>query len=140
MLYEVITDTGEANAQHGNAKTRIRERFSEYVAKYSVYHDIVLLDPAGNVMARLDDTIDVPRSRHALVKDALATSEAYVETYDAIDLFPEAGKSLVYSYRVADDDGTPIGILCLAFRFANEMARIFANLAPAEDWAVILLV
>ncbi len=131
--------TGE-NAARQPERARIRERFAEYVAKYSVYHDIVLLDPAGNVVARLDDAVNVPRcGHHALVDQAIATKEAYVEIYDAIDLFPDAGKSLVYAYRVTDDDGTPIGVLCLAFRFANEMARIFANLVSPDDWAVILL-
>ena len=131
--------SADADARRDAAQTYIRERFSEYVAKYSVYRDIVLLDPAGNVLARLDDAVEVARSRHPLVKEALATSEAYVETYDVIDLFPDTGKSLVYAYRVTDDDGAPIGVLCLAFRFANEMARIFANLAAPDDWAVILL-
>ena len=37
------------------ALAALRSRFGEYVRKYSVYSDIILLDPKGNVLARLDD-------------------------------------------------------------------------------------
>ncbi len=120
-------------------RERLRMRFGEYVAKYSVYSDIVLLDTAGRVLARLDDAVDVPRTDSPLLREALETTGAYVETYAAVDLLPQHERALVYSYRVADESGAAIGVLCLCFRFDNEMERIFANLAAADDWAVILL-
>ncbi|HEY6898411.1 MAG TPA: hypothetical protein VI279_14215, partial [Rhodocyclaceae bacterium] len=116
----------------------LRRRFGEYVAKYSVYADIVLLDTSGTVLARLDDSIAADHCADPLIAEALTTSGAYVEAYRAIDIFPNAGKSLVYAYRVCEGD-QPIGVLCLSFRFANEMAGIFANLAAPDDWAILLL-
>ncbi|MEW6163822.1 MAG: chemotaxis protein CheW [Pseudomonadota bacterium] len=117
----------------------LKARFAEYVAKYSVYSDIVLLDPAGRVLARLDEGCAVEKSADPLVAAALESDGAYVESYGRIDLLPHMDSALVYSWRVTDADGTPIGVLCLCFRFEDEMSKIFANLAAPDDWSVILL-
>ncbi len=117
----------------------IRARFAEYVAKYSVYFDIILLDTAGRVLTRFDDTVAVEQSKHPLLRASLTTEEAYVESFGAIDLLPDCERSLVYSYRVTDSYCSPIGVLCLCFRFENEMERIFANLGSDDDWSVITL-
>ncbi len=117
----------------------LKQRFAEYVAKYSVYSDIVLLDPEGRVLIRLDDRVTVERSSAALIREALETDGAYVETYGPHDILPQQANSLVYSYRVTNAEGQPIGVLCLCFRFENEMEKIFANLAAPDDWSTILL-
>ena len=117
----------------------LRQRFSEYVAKYSVYSDIILLDTSGQVLARLDETIMVSRSADPLVERALKTREAYIENYGELDLLPGQGAALVYAYRVTDGSGQAIGVLCLSFRFQDEMERIFADLNSPDDWSVVLL-
>lgn len=116
----------------------LRQRFAEYVAKYSVYSDIILLDTSGRVLARLDESVAVERSSDPLLREALETSAAYVETYRAHDLLP-GRDTLLYSYRVCDSAGGAIGVLCLCFRFENETAGIFSNLAAGDDWTVIAL-
>lgn len=119
-------------------REKLRRRFAEYVAKYSVYSDIVLLNPAGEVLARHDAQAAAICSGESLVQDALNTSAAYVESYGVHDLLP--GKpSLIYAYRVCDSAGEPVAVLCLCFRLEDEMAGIFANLASPDDWAVITL-
>jgi hypothetical protein len=117
----------------------LKARFAEYVAKYSVYSDIILLDLEGNVLLRLDDKIAVRQTSSPLLAAALQTNGAYVETYGPLDLLPDLRQALVYSYRVTDPMGSAIGVLCLCFRFENEMQRIFANIAAPDDWSVILL-
>lgn len=119
-------------------RAALRQRFAEYVAKYSVYSDIVLLDTSGKVLVRLDDTVKTERSGDALIAEALSTQAAYVETYRQHDLLP-GRHSLIYSYRVCDAEGQAIGVLCLCFRLENEMAGIFANLTGRDDWTVIVL-
>lgn len=114
---------------------RLRSRFREYVGKYSVYHDVVLLDAEGEVLVRLDEQYDVPRTSHELLKQTLTTRQGYVETFDRVDLLPNAQRSLVYSFRVGD--GARIeGVLCLCFRFEDEVKGIFAKLQAEEDWSV----
>ncbi|OHC68637.1 MAG: hypothetical protein A2045_09450 [Rhodocyclales bacterium GWA2_65_20] len=134
-----LTGNIHSEKQLHSERERLKARFAEYVAKYSVYSDIILLDTSGRVLARLDDGVAVARTADPLVAAALGTAGAYVETYGACDLLPQHERALVYSYRVTDAAGAAVGVLCLCFRFENEMARIFANLVAPDDWSVILL-
>jgi chemotaxis signal transduction protein len=120
------------------AQDRLRQRFREYVAKYSVYQDVILLSPDGEVLLRLEQRAAPSRSHDGLITQALSTHAAYVETHRKFDLLPDQERSLVYSFRVCDG-GKPVGILCLCFRFEDEMAGIFAKLRDPEDWNVLAL-
>jgi chemotaxis signal transduction protein len=116
----------------------LRQRFAEYVAKYSVYSDVILLDTQGRVLARLDDSIVVEASTDPLLKEALTTSAAFVESYREHDLRP-GYPSLLYSCRVTDAEGENIGVLCLCFRLGSEVQSIFGKLREDADWSVITL-
>ncbi|NNM81568.1 MAG: chemotaxis protein CheW [Burkholderiales bacterium] len=117
----------------------LKRRFDEYVRKYSVYHDIILLSPEGEVLAQLSGG-EGRMSKDPLVKESLATDRHYVETFRATDLFPGEAASLIYSYRVMSPDGSfPVGVLCLCFRLQDECERIFQGLIGREDWTVITL-
>lgn len=123
-----------------NRRQALVERFREYVRKYSVYRNIIFLDPKGKVLAQLDGDNAVESSSDALIRESLTTSAAYVETFRKSDLEPDQPVSLIYSYRVTTADGTtPLGVLCLCFRFENETARIFADLKSPGDWSTIAL-
>jgi chemotaxis signal transduction protein len=113
----------------------LRQRLREYVAKYSVYHDVILLDTSGNVLLRLDARQQVRHTDHPLLQQALTTRQSYVETFDGIDLLPAEKRSLVYSFRIGDNS-RPEGVLCLCFRLEDEVASIFAKLRSPEDWTV----
>lgn len=119
--------------------SRLRERFSEYLSKYSVYSDVVLLDTDGEILVRLKDCAGIDRTQHRLLQLSVETSEGYVETFDHVDFLPDETRSLVYSYRVVDVDNAVLGVLCLCFRFDNELKGIFADLVAPEDWSVITL-
>ncbi|MET0535554.1 MAG: chemotaxis protein CheW [Steroidobacter sp.] len=114
---------------------RLRRRFREYVGKYSVYHDVVLLDAEGEVLIRLDEKHQVARTSHGLLRETLSTRQGYVETFGRVDLLPDADRSLIYSFRVADGSRTE-GVLCLCFRFEDEVDGIFAKLRADDDWTV----
>jgi chemotaxis signal transduction protein len=117
------------------ARAAIEARFRDYVAKYSVYSDIVLIDPAGNIRARLMPH-PAETARHPLIGEALSSSGAYVEHYGPVDFVSEA-QSLVYAWRVEDGAKRPLGVLVLVFRLADEMAGIFRKLLPENDWTVL---
>ena len=121
-------------------KAALIDRFREYVAKYSVYYNIVLMDTEGHVLAQLDQSSSVERSEDGLIDEALETDREFVEIFRHTDLCPAEDKSLVYAFRVTesnDADSAPLGVLCLCFRFDNEMEGIFSNLISPEDWEVI---
>ncbi|HZO46685.1 MAG TPA: chemotaxis protein CheW [Xanthobacteraceae bacterium] len=120
-----------------DALRALRTRFGEYVRKYSVYSDVVLLDPAGCVVARLDDTESIAVSLDPIVREAIGTSAGYVERFGETDLVSARKKSLIYAFRVGNDDGSVLGVLCLIFRFENEMDLIFSKLVNKDDWAIV---
>lgn len=133
----------EASRKNAREKRHIlRNRFKEYVAKYSVYCNIILMDTRGYVVAQLDEHNPITKSDDPLIKEALHTSADYIETYRKTDLSPESDKALVYSYRVrasAEADAEILGVLSLVFRFEDEMEGIFASLISENDWMEIVL-
>ncbi len=121
-------------------REQIVKHFREYARKYTVYHNIILLDTEGKVMAQLDADNAVAASADPLIATSLATDDAYVETFRHSDLVPGLATSLIYSYRVMAADGSrPLGVLCLCFRFENETAGIFGNLVTEGDWCTLAL-
>jgi chemotaxis signal transduction protein len=117
-------------------RQNIQKRFKEYVSKYSVYFDIVLLDTHGRVMVRLNDEIKTEKVDLSFVQKVLNSNEDYVETYKFHDFIPQYKKSLVYSYKVTKNNSSNsenLGVLCLCFRFTDEMNGIFNNLVDTKN-------
>ena len=117
----------------------LRARFEAYVAKYSVYDDVVVLGIDGRVRARLDRHAAATHCTHPLVAQALRPDAPFVESFGAIDL--QGGRrGLVYSAAIrAPRSGEALGVLCLSFRFDDEMRAVFENLAPVGPCSVVVL-
>src|ERR1700704_3669357 len=64
-----------------DALAALRDRFGEYVRKYSVYSDIILLDPRGVILARRRDEPSIAASADPLIRTAIETRSAYVESF-----------------------------------------------------------
>jgi hypothetical protein len=123
-------------------REKIKERFLEYIGKYSVYFDIVLMNTNGDILANIDESNNVSKSHDPVLKQVLTTTEEYVETYKTHDFLPESGDSLVYSYKVTQNnapDSEVLGVLCLCFKFEDEMAGIFNDLADTGTKECIIL-
>ena len=134
--------TGALSKEREDRTATLISRFKEYVAKYSVYSDIILLSPSGEILARLDAGNTAPRSTDPLIREALSTRGEYVEIFRHTDLFPSREKSLLYAFRVTEGNAPNaeiLGVLCLCFRFEDEMAGVFRNLASRNDWSVLTL-
>ena len=138
---------GRVNAGDTSSEAEIEQlnldmlkRFREYVRKYSVYSNIILLDTQGNVLLQLDSNNPVHKTSDPLLAESLSTQSGYVETFRKTDLRPNENAGLIYSCCVTDAAaGNNLGVLCLCFRFANETENIFANLVDENDWSVITL-
>jgi chemotaxis signal transduction protein len=116
----------------------LQRRLAEYVAKYSVYHNVILISPGGEVLLQLPGGSAPAVTRDALVGATLATDRPYVETFRRSDLVPDARRALIYSHRVTAGHQT-IGVLCLCFRLEDECAGLFAGLRAADDWTLLAL-
>ena len=82
---------GEQTAED---RERITHRLREYRNKYTVYDDILLLNPDGQVMAQIDDDAPVAHSTDPLVADTLE-SDGFVETFRRSDLRPGQPLALI---------------------------------------------
>lgn len=122
-------------------KKALHQRFKEYVAKYSVYDNIILFDTDGKVLLELTEGNSYSQSSASFINEALRTNEDYVEYYDKCDVSNDE-KSLIYAFRVTEENRSsskPIGVLALFFKFEDEMNKIFDNLIEKDDWSEIVL-
>ncbi|MFT7860563.1 MAG: chemotaxis protein CheW [Sulfurimonas sp.] len=120
----------------------IKQRFKEYIKKYSVYFDIVLMTPKGEILANLDDGLNIPKSNDSVISQVLNTDAEYIETFKYHDFLPKHKQSLVYSYKVTktnERDSEVLGVLSLCFKFEDEMKQIFSNLINKDKKEAILL-
>jgi len=130
------------NQESVHDKKEIQKRFKEYVAKYSVYFDIVLANTNGKILARLNDDIKIDKIDSSYINKVLNSSEEYVESYESFNFLPQYKKNLVYSYKVTqtnDSNSDNLGVLCLCFKFKNEMKDIFSNLVDTKNKEVLLI-
>lgn len=119
---------------------QLQARFQSYVDKYSVYHDVVLLDTEGRVLVRLEDHHDVAMTLDPYLEQALTTDAEYVTHFGQSDLFKKDDDSLIFAYRVlSEETQEPIGIVCLCFKFEDEMEGIFGHLIEATSKENLLL-
>ncbi|EGF31280.1 hypothetical protein IMCC9480_104 [Oxalobacteraceae bacterium IMCC9480] len=124
--------------RHGDRHS-IAERLRAYRSKYTVYDEILLLDPHGNVLVQIDPQSPLTQCRDTLIARTLA-SDGWVETFGWSDLRPHKRKALIYSRRMLDPDtGAVIGLLCLCFHFEQEMAGIFHSHRDPAGRAILLL-
>jgi len=121
-----------------SATRSLQRRLGEYVAKYSVYHNVIVISAEGEVLTQLENGSAPPKTLDPLVASTLASDRTYVETCRRSDLVPEARRALIYSYRIASDRQTAC-VLCLCFRLEHECDGIFAKLRSPTDWTVLSL-
>ncbi|MDT4288853.1 cache domain-containing protein [Methylomonas sp. MO1] len=121
----------------------IENRLREYVKKYSVYDEIIVFDTQGNVKAHLDKANSISYSNDPLLAATLKSDQDYVETFRYSDLQSERRHSLIYSCKITqtDDKSSPVlGVLCLCFRFDDEMHSIFDGLLMSGDIGVLAII
>jgi chemotaxis signal transduction protein len=135
-------DNDEYRIKKNDLKKALIKRFDEYVTKYSVYHNIVLLKPNGEILVQLNQNSKIIKSECSLIDQVLSTTGDYVEYYDYCDIDNSKNKSLIYAYKVRknnDASSETLGVLALFFKFEDEMQGVFKNLLEADDWLNILL-
>jgi len=129
---------GAASDGADEARAALQARFKAYVAKYSVYDDIIVLSPSGDVLVRLDDGATATHSTHTLVQDALVPGQAFVESFGQLDVL-DGRRGLVYGSAIRDAQGQALGVLCLSFKLDDEMRGIFGHLLHQDRFQILTL-
>ena len=130
-----------ADPGHAASRAALQSRFAAYTAKYSVYGDVIVLSPQGEVLARQDESTGVAGCSEAWVAAALASDAPYVEHYGPTALLG-GRQGLIYARALRTSSGAKevIGLLCLSFRLGDEMSAVFRQLLAGQDeHAVICL-
>lgn len=120
----------------------IQQRLQEYVKKYSVYDEILICDTDGNIKAHLNSKNPVSHSNDPLLAETINSNDEYVETFRYSDLQPDKQNSLIYSCKITvtnDPSSQVLGVLCLCFRFEDEMEGIFKNLVHAGEPGILMI-
>jgi chemotaxis signal transduction protein len=119
------------------AATRsLQRRLGEFAAKYSVYHNVIVISAEGEILAQLEHGTAPVTTHDSLVATTLATERTHVETCRQSDLVPGSRRALIYSHRIVSERHTA-GVLCLCFRLEDELDSLFAKLRSAADWTVL---
>lgn len=137
QLREVVRASQGADGVDEAARRALQARFAEYAAKYTVYDDVIALAPDGRVLARLDESIEAGSAgREPWLAQALQGGP-YVEHFGPSALMG-GRRALLYAAAIRVDERIA-GVLCLSFRFDDEMRAIFSQLLEAGDRSVIVL-
>lgn len=123
-------------------KSTMYRRLEEYRQKYSVYDDIIILDCDGRIRVRLDQQDDMLQSFDSLIEQTLKSKHDYVETFRHSDLQRKKKQTLIYSCAIKASDSPQaetLGVLCLCFRFQDEMEGIFVNLLPENSSSKLMI-
>ena len=121
----------------------ILSRMREYVAKYSVYEDIIVLDNNYRVLANLDEKNEI-LGKQIKGPNLVKTMEGevpFVEYFKNSKLQFGNRNSHIFSSRICrEGTSQAIGLICLCFRFENEMDQIFKKLTNDYDGSVMTII
>ncbi|RZL35673.1 MAG: chemotaxis protein CheW, partial [Rubrivivax sp.] len=123
-----------ADPDHAASRAALQARFAAYTAKYSVYDDVIVLSPQGQVLARRDEAGSQSACDEPWLAAALASDAPYFERHGPTALL--GGRpGLIYAraLRTPDAGKEVIGLLCLSFRLEDEMAAVFRQLLSGDD-------
>ncbi|QCU90028.1 cache domain-containing protein [Thiomicrorhabdus sediminis] len=121
----------------------IHNRIVEYVKKYTVYNDVLLIKPNGDIKAKLDLNNPVSHSHDPIIQTALTTNDDYVEQYRPTDLFNQQKNSLMYAKKIIKPNvqgkDEVVGVLCLSFNFEEEMNGVYKTLDSSNLYELMIL-
>jgi len=125
-----LIDYLSASQFSAQARLEIENRLNEYIKKYSVYSDVVLLTPSLEVVASLNGEDGVTHSSSAILSQAL-TSSNYIEYDQPIDVVSYEELPLYFIQRV-EYENQVIGLVCLSFKLEDELRRIHKTLSGKD--------
>ncbi|WP_321276877.1 cache domain-containing protein [Thiomicrorhabdus indica] len=99
--------------------------------------DIALFTPNGELVASLSDTNSNSKTSSSVIYKALETSE-YIEFDRPVDLVSYDQTPLYFIQRVMDGS-SPIGVLCMSFKFVDETQRISEMLNEGDKGFELVL-
>ncbi|RCX08013.1 cache domain-containing protein [Marinomonas foliarum] len=113
-------------------KDFLRLRLQAYVDIYSVYQDVLLIAPDGDLVFQLSQPARNENVQDAFIQQALAKPDQYVEYFGCTSLLEGTQPNLLYANAVVDE-GKVVGVIVLCFRFDNELEEITNRLLFEQE-------
>lgn len=129
-----------AGGESAPSEADLAGRLEEYVAKYSVYDNILLLSTQGEVRWALH-ACPGAQCDAALMADLARNRADYLEVCRPSPLLPALPEAHLFLAPVLADDqpgSRCLGLLCLSFNLQDEMTRLFAQLCDAHQHLALL--
>ena len=86
---QIYLDYSATTPTRPEAIDAMQQHLANYVSYYSVYQDVVLVSPDGQIQLRLDQSKTQKYSRDPLVQQCLQRPQQFSETFRYSDLQPE---------------------------------------------------
>ncbi|MBJ7551316.1 cache domain-containing protein [Marinomonas ostreistagni] len=115
----------------------IRQHLQNYVDKYTVYNDALLITPTGEIVFQLSQQ-STRSIKEPVIDKAIRQSSGYVEYFGKSALIEDGNDHLFYAHKVTYQ-GKVVGVVVLSFRFRNEMHAIFDTLISENDSTIYVL-
>ncbi len=128
--------------EHETNREYMLNRLQEYVAKYSVYDEIILLNSEFQVLLNLnpENAIAGQTIQEPILENTVASTQNFMEHFCASPLQAAKERAHIFSSKIYNDFGEVAGIICLCFRFEDEVEKIFQKLSNEYDGSVIYIV
>jgi len=119
------------------SKNEITRLLNEYVSKYSIYNEVLIISPDKKIKANINPKNKVLNTKDSIIDEVLA-SDTFLQAYKKTDMFIVQKKSLFFAKRVVDDEGNVKGAVVLFFDLENEMKNVFEKiLSKNEEFYIV---
>ncbi len=110
---------------------KIRRRMRDYVQKYSVYQNVLLIGLDGQLLIDLTNTY-TGGTDCSWLTDQIKSSRNYLEYYGKIDQKFDPHHNLVYGWPIQLNNQKQ-GYVALQFNLADEVNALFKRVLPEQD-------
>lgn len=124
-----------ANSSSEKLQQSLHARLKEYQLKYSVYNEIIIFDTEGRVKLNLNKENKIYRTSDPIIEETLQ-SDSYVERIAYSDIFRSQTQTLTYTQKILNE-GETLGVLCLCFKFEDELQRLFSSFEKENETIVL---
>lgn len=114
----------------GDDEVPIQQHLARYVAKYSVYDDVMLLDVEGKLRTSLKSPEGCDYRDDALCKALSNLDAGYIEYFASTPFIPHQARALLFIAPIYQTESTQrLGYLALSFQLNEEVRGIFEEVA-----------
>lgn len=115
----------------------IKNRLIEYVKKYSVYDDVLIISPNGDILVNVNDSNNVKSTKDLLVQEAI-NSKDVIEINRYSDIFKSKKSSLLLAkgIKIGKTNGA---VLVMSIKLEDELNRIFEILGEMSRFTYTIV-